>query len=276
MKKLFSILSVLLLIAMITVQCKKDKKVVVQEPDEPKPTAGFEYVVPDSTKFLEYQFSSSSSNYKEILWQFGDDSTSVDTAPFHTYAFPGIYFVTLTTRNGQNYSASKQIRLNIVDPTFDATKVGPNYIKTVGGVFTVSRDNGGGPNSNEGSLKVIDEDRETKFFQSGFANDLVMKIALDTPKVAGAYTLTSANDSRDRDPSMWVFQGSEDDVRWIELHKVITPQWTDDQRKFRKIYHFNNKGLVAYKYYRIRITRNNGSRDFQLADWTVNQKQPNK
>lgn len=240
--------------------------------EEPKPTAGFTYTLPDTTSFLTYQFTNSSTNYKELLWQFGDDSTSIQESPLHSYRFPGKYRVVLSTKNSQGYWARKEILLNVVDPNFDATKVGDNYIKTIGGIFAVSRDNGGGPNGHEGSLKVIDEDKNTKFFQSGFAGDLWLQFKLDSPAVAGAYTLTSGNDSHDRDPRAWTFQGSEDSVKWVTLHTVNKMQWTPEERLTRRIYHFDN--FVAYKLYRINFKANNGSRDFQLADWTINKKQP--
>ncbi|MDR6941026.1 PKD domain-containing protein [Mucilaginibacter pocheonensis] len=270
MKKLFSILSVLSVIAMLTMRCKKDDKPVPPEVEEPKPMASFTYTKPDTAKFLEYQFTGIVKNAKEILWQFGDDSTSVEVSPFHKYAYEGDYHVVLSVRNSQGYWASKEVLLNVVDPSFDKTKVGENYFLTVGGTLTVSRDNGNGPNSGEGSLKVVDGKSDTKFFQSGFSGDLVMKFELNTVQVAGAYTLISANDSPDRDPKTWSLQGSEDGIKWITLDSRTNITFAS--RFERKLYHFNNN--VAYKSYRLNVKANNGSRDFQMAEWTVNKKQP--
>ncbi|MDN5283957.1 MAG: hypothetical protein JWR38_231 [Mucilaginibacter sp.] len=270
MKKLFGVIPVVILVTIISIGCKKDKPVEKPEVEEPKPTAAFTAARTDSVAFLSYKFVSTSTNYKELLWQFGDDSTSVEKSPLHKYAFDGIYHVVLTTRNSQGYSASKEIILNVVDPNFDPTKVGESYFATIGGTLTVSRDNGGGPNAGEGSLKVVDGNKDTKFFQSGFSGDLIMKYELKTAAVAGAYTLISANDSPDRDPKTWTLQGSEDGIRWINLHTRTGELFAS--RSLRKLYHFNNN--VAYKFYRISIKANNGSRDFQLAEWTVNKKQP--
>jgi PKD repeat protein len=270
MRNKLVIIAVFATVAMLFAGCKKDKPVTQVEPDVPKPTAGFTAVRTDSVDFLSYQFTSTSTNYQDILWQFGDDSTSVEKAPKHRYAFDGMYHVTLTARNSQGYSAAREIILNVADPHFDRTKVGESYFATIGGTFTVSRDNGGGPTANEGSLKVVDGDSNTKFFQSGFSGDLVMKFELKSAVVAGAYTMTSANDSPDRDPKSWVLQGSEDGIRWIDLHSKNNETFAN--RTQRIIYHFNNN--VAYKFYRISIKANNGSRDFQMAEWTVNKKQP--
>ncbi len=206
MKRIGLLLLMFSCLAVTLVQCKKDDTPPPPPEPLPKPTAGFNYSRTDSVDFLSYQFKSNSTNYSELLWQFGDDSTSTEVAPSHKYAFEGKYYVKLTTRNADGYSASKEILLDIQDPNFDRTKVGESYFKTVGGILTVSRDNGGGPNAGEGSLKVVDGDINTKFLQSGFAGDLKMTFELDTPKVAGAYTLISANDAPARDPKILIYR----------------------------------------------------------------------
>ncbi len=270
MNNIFGLLSGFILIVFTFTQCKKDPIVVPPVVVAPKPMAGFAFSVPDSLKFLTYKFVNSSSNYKELLWQFGDDSTSNEISPIHKYAFEGEYYVTLTTRNEDGYSASKQIFLNIVDPTFDRTKVGVSYFKSIGGKLTASRDNGNGQNSNEGSLKAVDGDANTKFFQTGFAGDLWLKYELDSTVLAGAYTITSANDSPDRDPKTWNLQGSADGIKWITLDSRSGILFT--ARFQKKLIHFNNN--VPYKFYKLNIKANNGSRDLQMGDWSVNKKQP--
>lgn len=42
------------------------------------------------------------------MWNFGDDSTSTETNPVHTYALPGTYTVTLTALNECNASPSEK------------------------------------------------------------------------------------------------------------------------------------------------------------------------
>ncbi|WP_159435229.1 PKD domain-containing protein [Pedobacter suwonensis] len=273
MKRLFTLLSLLILIVITTVKCKKDAEEVVPVVDEPKPTAGFTYVRPDTVKFLEYQFTGTSTNYKTLLWQFGDDSTSVLVNPKHTYRFPGKYKVTLTTRNGQGYSAAKEVILNIVDPNFDPTKIGENYMRTIGGIFSVNLEAGAGPDSNEGSKKLVDGDITTKFLQAGFDGTQRCTFELTTPQVVGAYTLTSGNDAEDRDPRYWILQGSIDGIQYTDLHTVTSCPWANSgERRVTKRYYFDN--FVAYKFYRLYIKANRGSRLFQLSEWTINKKQP--
>ena len=108
MKRLLSVCTLLLLIVVLTVKCKKnDTAEVVPEVEEPKPLVAFDYAIPNPAKYQEVQFTAVPKNYKTLLWQFGDDSTSVEVSPKHIYRFPGTYRVILTIRNGQGYSATK-------------------------------------------------------------------------------------------------------------------------------------------------------------------------
>lgn len=272
-KKIFLTLPLLLLTAVLMIQCKKGTDTTPPVVEEPKPTAKFEVTLPDPAKFLEYEFTQSSTNYKEFLWQFGDDSTSVAKDPKHAYKFPGTYHVVLTTRNGQGYTASQELYLKVVDPNFDPTKIGENYIQTVGGTLSVTRDNGAGPDGNEGSKKLVDGDLGSKFLQDGFDGTLKCTFELKTPQVVGAYTLTSANDGNDRDPRFWILQGSLDGIQYKDLHTVTQCPWANnDDRRVTKRFYFDN--FVAYKFYRIYFKANRGSRLFQMAEWTLNKKQP--
>lgn len=277
MKRLFNICALLLLIVVLTVKCKKNStEEVVPVVEEPKPLVAFDYKIPDPAKYQEVQFTADPKNYKTLLWQFGDDSTSVEVSPKHVYRFPGTYRVILTIRNGQGYSATKEINLKVVDPNFDPTKYGENYMKTIGGKFSVNLEAGAGPNSAEGSSKLVDQDINTKFLQAGFDGTQRCTFELNTPQVVGAYTMTSGNDAADRDPRYWILQGSLDGIQYTDLHTVTVCPWANENsgpsRKQTKLFHFDN--YVAYKFYRLYIKANRGSRIFQLAEWTINKKQP--
>jgi PKD repeat protein len=276
-KRLLGICSLLLLIVVLTVKCKKSgNDEVVPEVEEPKPLVTFDYAIPNPAKYQEVQFTAVPKNYKSLLWQFGDDSTSVEVSPKHVYRFPGIYRVILTIRNGQGYSATKEINLKIVDPNFDPTKYGENYMVTVGGTFSVNLEAGAGADSPEGSKKLVDQDVKTKFLQAGFDGTQRCTFELKTPQVVGAYTLTSGNDAADRDPRYWILQGSLDGIQYTDLHTVTSCPWentdTGASRNQTKLFHFDN--YIAYKFYRLYIKSNRGSRVFQLSEWTINKKQP--
>ncbi|WP_165499718.1 PKD domain-containing protein [Pedobacter frigidisoli] len=277
MKRLFGVLSLLLLIVVLTVKCKKDEPVeVVQEVEEPKPIVVFETKLPDPTKFLEVQFTANVQNYKSLLWQFGDDSTSVEISPKHVYRFPGKYHVVLTARNGQGYSASQEINITVVDPTINYSICGENYMQTVGGIFSVNLEAGPGADSAEGSKKLVDGDTKSKFLQAGFDGTQRCTFELKTPQVVGAYTLTSGNDAADRDPKLWILQGSTDGIQYRDLHTVSVSPWentnTGTSRNQTKLFHFDN--YVAYKFYRLYIKQTRSATVFQLSEWTINKKQP--
>lgn len=136
---------------------------------------------------------------------------------------------------------------------------------TGGAVLSVSRDNNGGAEGGEGSLKIVDNDTGTKFLQSSFSGDLWMRLEFPEPVVVGAYTMTSANDAPDRDPKNWTLQGSHNGINWTNLDSRTDESFA--QRFQTKRYDFNNS--MAYKYYRLNITANHGSSLYQQAEWRM-------
>lgn len=143
----------------------------------------------------------------------------------------------------------------------------PNLFRIIGGKQTVSRENGGGPNSVEGSNNSIDGDSKTKFLLGWSNTDKVsLTFELVSPAIAGAYTITSANDEAPRDPSDWNLQGSVDGDTWVYLDTKSNQVF--EERQQQKVFRFTNR--AAYKFYKLEITRNNGANGMQFADWTVN------
>lgn len=142
----------------------------------------------------------------------------------------------------------------------------PNLFETVGGIFTTSHEHDGGPNAVEASKYVFDGNSQTKFLLGSFPNSLWLQVELDEPSVSNAYTLTSANDSPDRDPIDWRLEGSHDGESWTQLDARSSEEFTD--RFLQRVFRFRN--TVAYSHYRLTITRIKSGTMFQLADWSVN------
>ena len=140
-----------------------------------------------------------------------------------------------------------------------------NYITLIGGILTISRDNNGGPDNGEGSLRMIDGDVQTKFL-GDFLGHMWVKYELNTPEIVSVYTLTSANDAPDRDPVAWTMQGSNDNIHWDELDRISN--FVFEQRFQLKIFKIPNK--ISYKYYKWDITQINGSGAMQLSEFTLN------
>tara|TARA_R110000868_G_scaffold407514_2_gene689057 strand:+ start:4465 stop:5268 length:804 start_codon:yes stop_codon:yes gene_type:complete len=135
---------------------------------------------------------------------------------------------------------------------------------TAQSTITTNRENSGGPNAGEGSLKLIDGDLGTKYL-SGYLSPFWVNLEFDEPVVAGYYAFTSANDAASRDPRDWEIQGSQDALTWDTLD-VRTEYTFSDRNQTREFYFDNN---TAYKYYRFNLLSNNGSSLFQMAEWQL-------
>ena len=57
--------------------------------------ADFEYTIVNTASPTIY-FNNLSSNYENLVWSFGDGTTSTNSNPTHQYSSPGSYTVTLT------------------------------------------------------------------------------------------------------------------------------------------------------------------------------------
>lgn len=130
---------------------------------------------------------------------------------------------------------------------------------------SVSDENNGGPESNEGSLKLIDGDYNTKFLTFGYSPNFWMQLTFASQQVISAYTLTSGNDAPDRDPRDWILSGSNDGTTWVELD--AREGETFSGRNLTRRFEINNE--EAYRFYRIQVTANGGASLFQLSEWRV-------
>lgn len=130
--------------------------------------------------------------------------------------------------------------------------------------LTVSMENGGGANGGEGSLKLIDNDNNTKFLAS-YSPDFWMQQELPEAEVVNKYTITSANDAPDRDPLDWTLSGSNDGSNWEDLDTRTGE--TFENRNFTRS--FNVANTSPYKYYRLSVTANNGSDGIQISEWRL-------
>ena len=140
----------------------------------------------------------------------------------------------------------------IIDLTLEAT-------------ITVSKDNDGGPDANEGSLKAIDNDLNSKFLTGGFPQDFWMQQNFTEATVANKYTFTSGNDAPDRDFKNWELVGSNDGTTWDVLD-TRTDQVFSERNQTRE---FNFENNQEYLYYRINLLENNGSSLIQISEWRL-------
>ncbi len=116
----------------------------------------------------------------------------------------------------------------------------------------------------EGKSMLFDRKFSTKFLTDNKATDtspVVVAFELDTARVLGVYSLTSANDENERDPRKWTLYGSANGSDYTELD---TRSDSFSERGQTKSYTVEN--TTAYKYYKLEITQNGGGGMTQLAD----------
>ena len=161
--------------------------------------------------------------------------------------------------------------LHVIDTTknytvvlIDAQSVMERDI-TNDGVFSVNIDNGGGADGNEGSKKLVDNSITTKFLISDFGGTLWAKIAYTSPQNVVAYTLTSGNDAKDRDPSAWILEGSNDGTTWTAIDTRVNMDLGERRQTNRYTIAFPR----PFNQYRINFTANRLGSLFQISEWRL-------
>jgi len=131
--------------------------------------------------------------------------------------------------------------------------------------IVVNKDNDGGPEAGEGSLKLIDGDLNSKFLTGGFPQEFYMQQDFEQAQVVNRYTFTSGNDAPDRDFKTWELLGSNDGSNFETLDTRTNESFTN--RNQTKEFTFNNDN--AYRFYRINLLENNGSSLIQISEWRL-------
>lgn len=139
-----------------------------------------------------------------------------------------------------------------------------------GGTLTVNRDNGGGPNAGEGSLKVIDNNTASKFLINPFVSPLLIQFECNAPAMAAQYSMTSGGDAPERDPKDWRLEGSANGTDWVLLDSRTNQTFSG--RGQTRI--FDVASPAEYKFYRLNITAISSPGLFQLAEWRLLEGQP--
>jgi hypothetical protein len=148
--------------------------------------------------------------------------------------------------------------------TYDLLPPEPEDV-TSNASLSVNYENSDGRTANEGSLKVIDNNTETKFLIDPYNEALYIQLKFLKPQHVTSYTLTSGNDAPGRDPKDWKIAASDDGINWVDLDTRAGEMFSD--RGQTKNYEMTNP--KAYLFYRLYITANNGDELFQMAEWRV-------
>ncbi|MEI7727836.1 MAG: PKD domain-containing protein, partial [Bacteroidota bacterium] len=120
MKTKFTLSAVILLLAVFSISCTK------KEPTSPAPVANFTYSGSSNTAPATFVFVNISTDATTFVWEFGDNTTSTDQNPQHTYTSGGAFTVKLTAiGQGGTNSSTKTINIqNPVGPTADFSFTG--------------------------------------------------------------------------------------------------------------------------------------------------------
>lgn len=132
--------------------------------------------------------------------------------------------------------------------------------------FSISHENGSGRDAGEGSLKLIDNDINTKTYINGVNDDyFYWQFDYSLPTVINGYAMTSGNDSESRDPTGWEIMGSQDGENWDVLDTRTDEVFTERTQTRR----FSFDNATAYAFYRIHIISRVSSGSFQMSEFRM-------
>ncbi len=142
----------------------------------------------------------------------------------------------------------------------------PEMDITSSGTISVNFDNANGASGNEGSLKLVDNDYNSKFLINPYRENLYLQLRFPGGIAVSAYVVASANDAQDRDPKTWDLVGSNDLENWTVIDSKTDYMFTSRLQKAR----FDIDNSTLYRYYRLNIKAiRGGSGLFQMAEWRL-------
>ncbi|PTS95479.1 hypothetical protein DBR11_21275 [Pedobacter sp. HMWF019] len=101
------------LFILFAVSCKKNKEQPVEVPESQKPTASFNYKQVSVDDPFTFKFENLSKDFKEVRWEFGDDSTTTEVSPVHTFINTGEYRIKMVSKNDQGYWAQREVKIKL-------------------------------------------------------------------------------------------------------------------------------------------------------------------
>ena len=117
--------------------------------------------------------------------------------------------------------------------------------------------------SNSGVL--IDKNEKTIYSASMQGGHAWIQYQSPEPLFLRRYSITSAEDSPEKDPLHWQLQGSMDGIEWTVIDERFYSAF--DERSQTNCYVVQKDYL--FKYFRMNILATNGSPDLQIAEWQL-------
>lgn len=135
--------------------------------------------------------------------------------------------------------------------------------------FRISQDNSSGPDAGEGSKKLIDNNITTKLFIGGYQSGMYWQFAFYQPQTINGYTITTGNDSPERDPKDWEIQGSDNGETWVTLHTITGYSFGTTSADRRKSINFTFVNSKPYSYYRYVVKAVSSGSNFQMSEFRL-------
>lgn len=104
------------------------------------------------------------------------------------------------------------------------------------------------------SANAFDQNFGSRWFHVGTTGWLQYDFGANSAQVIKRYTVVSAVDIPTRDPKNWEFQGSNNGTTWTTLDTQA--DYAFEYRTYLRAFDISN--TIAYRYYRLNITANNG------------------
>lgn len=217
------------------------------------------FLFPDETKNISPRFLPNVDPQRNYTWEVDDPNIAQlemmeDKSVAVTAKSAGETTLRISSGDGSNLSAETRLKVFAAKPV-DITNQG---------ALIVTKENSKGPDGNEGSLKLVDGNIDTKYL-ANFGQPFYMVLQFQEPKMINFYSLTSGNDAPDRDPRDWVIQGTNDGVNWEILDERQDEKFTS-RKLTREFYFENDKPYIGYLF---AVRNNNGSGLFQMSEWRV-------
>ena len=196
---------------------------------------------------------------RDYVWEIDDPSVAdlvmnEDKSVTITAVGAGETVLRIVSQDQESISAEAQLKV-IASAPVDITDEA---------VISVNRENGGGPEGNEGSLKLIDGDLNSKYL-AGYEQPFWVNLEFEEEKVVSFDQLASGNDAPDRDPRDWQIQGSNDGENWEVLDERVDQTFSG--RNLTREFYFENE--TGYTHYRFNVVNNNGGGLFQMSEWRL-------
>lgn len=227
---------------------------------------------PNSVQDNEYpidftiQFSSDDVTYTTAYTKTGETLAGVGVFKTCTFSSPQVaryWKIDVTNANG-NFPHLGEVQFwgqpgATIFPT-------PTSTPTPEGVVSARGDNSG---SGEGKEKAFDKNYVTKWLDfSPSGSWIEYQYNSGVTHVFQSYSITSANDHPERDPTDFMLQGSNDGVNYVTLDSRVGITFTN--RLETQHYSFSN--ATAYNRYKLVVTKVfdvNAANSVQLAEITL-------